>query len=95
MSDLERINRVKKAYADQVEEGSFLSDGVFCITDLVYDGIDLNTLSDLEIIKGLEQEGFIRLQDMMYFTDFSKEEWVNTLSSLVAAAGGMNGSFKF
>lgn len=83
----ERLSRIKKAYTDQVEkEGSFVADGVFSITDLVGDGIDLNSLSDLEITNGLVQEGFNRLQDMMYFSDFSKESWENTLCSLLNAA---------
>lgn len=87
MSDEQRFNRIKKAYADQVEkEGSFVSDGVFCISDLVHDGIDINNLSDLELAKGLEQEGFNSLQDMMYYSDFSEESWVNSLNSLLVAA---------
>lgn len=87
MGNEDRLKRIKKAYAEQVEGDSLLSDGVFSLTDLVYDGFNINTLSDLVIAKGLEQEGFDKLQDMMYFSDMSEKSWGETLGSLLQAAG--------
>ena len=73
---------MKKAYEHKNDN--------FSLEDIVTAGYDVDKVSDEIIERATWQEGIISLRDMAQNTDFTRDEWVAKLSSLLRKSGMHN-----
>ena len=84
---MNRLAKVNSLYKKKVASGSYTPDAVYSLSDLVTSGVDIPGLDKDVILKGLEQEGYDILQDMMYHSDFKRSTWIDKFCTLLKEAG--------